>query len=153
MFTKIPKINAHATVVIVTCPKFNANPPTPATRITEITNTFLLSSKSTFLIIFNPDTAIKPYNRKHTAFKTQDGIVDNNALTGPINETAIAINAATKIEITDAFLVRATQPTDSPYEVVEHPPRNAPAASAKPSPINVLCKPGSFNKSDSIIVD
>ena len=60
---QIPKINAAATSVIVTspfAPKLMAIPPTPQIKMTETTNKFLLSPRSTSLIIFKPETAMKP---------------------------------------------------------------------------------------------
>ena len=40
-FVRIPRINEHATVVIVTFPKEIDIPPTPVIKITEATNKFL----------------------------------------------------------------------------------------------------------------
>ena len=60
MFVMIPRIKATATGVRVTLPKARLKPPIPAIRITLTTKRFLLSSRSTFLIIFKPLTAIKP---------------------------------------------------------------------------------------------
>ena len=60
LFTIIPRINAQATDVIVILPKLSDNPPIPEIKILEITNRFLLWSKSIFCTIFNPLTAINP---------------------------------------------------------------------------------------------
>ena len=55
--------------------------------------------------------------------------------------------AASLIVATEAFLVIATQATDSPYVVFGHPPKNAPTMEPTPSPSNVLAKPGSSRRS------
>ncbi len=45
---RIPRIRAHATLVIVTAPKFSVSPPMPAIRMTDTTNRFLFLLRSTF---------------------------------------------------------------------------------------------------------
>ena len=47
----------------------------------------------------------------------------------------------------EAFLVIATQPTDSPYVVLGHPPKRAPAKEPTPSPRSVRWRPGSSRRS------
>ncbi len=49
----------------------------------------------------------------------------------------IARIAVVVIVATDAFLVIATQPTDSPYVVLGQPPKIAPAKDPTPSPRSV----------------
>ena len=48
MFVMIPRMSAHATLVIVTLPNESVRPPIPAIRITDTTKRFLLSLRSTF---------------------------------------------------------------------------------------------------------
>ena len=114
ILAQIPKIKAQATSVIVTLPNETTIPPTPQIKITDTTNKFLLSPKSTSLIILRPDTAMKPYNTIHTPPITQLGIVASNVTNGAMNESTIHKIAVQKIVITEAFLEIATQPTDSP---------------------------------------
>ena len=63
----------------------------------------------------------------------------------------IAMIAVVVMVATDAFLVMATQPTDSPYVVLGQPPNIAPAIDPTPSPRRVLSRPGSSRRSFSII--
>ena len=151
MLIKIPRIKAQAIEVIVTFPITNVNPPMPAIRIEETTNKFLLSPKSSGWIIFNPLTAINPYKAMHTPPITHGGIVAKNVENGPMNDNTIARSAVTKIVLIEALPEIAIVPTDSPYVVFGHPPKNAPAIEPTPSPNNVLCNPGSWIKSLSII--
>ena len=72
-------------------------------------------------------------------------------MNGAINEIKIHSTAAAIIVATEAFLVIATQATDSPYVVFGHPPKNAPAKEPTPSPRRVLLNPGSSHRSFSII--
>ena len=76
-----------------------------------------------------------------------------NVTNGVKNEIKTHSSAAPIIVNTEAFLVIATQATDSPYVVLGHPPKNAPTIEPTPSPSNVLSRPGSFNKSLSIILE
>ena len=147
----IPKIKAHATGVIVTLPNVKLNPPIPVIKITETTNKFLLSPRSTPWSIFKPETAMKPYNAIHTPPMTHAGIVSRNVAKGPTNARMIAAIAVTKIVIVEALPEIATVPMDSPYVVFGHPPKNAPAIEPTPSPKSVLCNPGSSSKSVPII--
>ena len=55
------------------------------------------------------------------------------------------------IVITEAFLVIATQPTDSPYVVLGQIPKTVPAIEPTPSPRRVLLRPGSLIRSLPII--
>ena len=82
---------------------------------------------------------------------TQEGIVLKNATNGLSKEINIASIAVAIIVATEAFLVIATQATDSPYVVFGQPPKNAPTIEPTPSPSKVLERPGSSNKSFSII--
>ena len=59
-FVIIPRINAQAIEVIVTFPKVRVRPPIPEIRITLTTKRLRFSSRSTYLIILRPLTAIKP---------------------------------------------------------------------------------------------
>ena len=59
-FTTIPKIKAQAIEEMVTGPNVSCIPPIPVTKIAATTNKFFESSRSTFLNILKPDTAIKP---------------------------------------------------------------------------------------------
>ena len=121
IFTKtlvrIPKINAAATSVIVTSP-FNPKlmdiPPTPQIKMTETTNKFLLSPRSTSLIIFKPETAMKPYKAIQTPPMTQLGIVLSKSENGKMKDNTMAMQAVTKIVLTEALPEMATQPMDSP---------------------------------------
>jgi len=90
---------------------------------------------------------MKPYNTIHTPPITHEGIVAKSVTNGAMNDKIIHKIAVTKIVITDAFLEIATQPTDSPYVVLGHPPKKAPAIEPTPSPSNVLVRPGSVSKS------
>ena len=63
----------------------------------------------------------------------------------------IAIIAVVVIVTIEAFLVIATQPTDSPYVVLGQPPKIAPAMEPTPSPRSVLESPGSTVRSCSMI--
>ena len=74
----------------------------------------------------------------HTPPITHDGIVARNVTNGPKNEIRIAIIAVVRIVTTDALPVIATQPTDSPYVVLGHPPKIAPPIEPTPSPRSVL---------------
>ena len=74
----------------------------------------------------------------HTPPITQEGIELTKATNGDINDIIIAPIAAAMIVATDAFLVIATQPTDSPYVVLGQPPKNAPTIEPTPSPKSVL---------------
>ena len=76
-----------------------------------------------------------------------------NVTNGVKNEIKIHSIAAPIIVNTDAFFVIATQAIDSPYVVLGHPPKNAPTIEPTPSPSNVLSRPGSFNKSLSIMLE
>ena len=96
---------------------------------------------------------MNPYNEIQTPPITQEGIVERNVEKGPKNEITIAMIAVVKIVTTDAFPEIATHPTDSPYVVLGHPPKNAPAIEPTPSPHNVLSRPGSVSKSCSITVE
>ena len=60
MFVRMPRIRAHAMVVMVTLPIAICIPPIPVIRITEVVKRFAWSSRLTFWIILRPDTAIKP---------------------------------------------------------------------------------------------
>ena len=60
IFVIIPRISAHAIVVMVILPKVRLSPPIPGIRMDATTKRFLLSLRSTFWIILRPDTAIKP---------------------------------------------------------------------------------------------
>ena len=82
---------------------------------------------------------------------THDGIVARRVINGAINDAIIAKMAVAAIVITDAFPVIATHPTDSPYVVLGHPPKNAPTMEPTPSPRSVLERPGSSRRFCSII--
>ena len=114
IFVRIPRIRAQAIAVMVTLPIAIAIPPIPQIRITEVVKRFAWFSRSTFCIILRPDTAIKPYSVTHTPPITQPGIESRNATKGEIKDIATAIIAVVVMVTTDAFLVIATQPTDSP---------------------------------------
>ena len=111
---RIPRIKAHATDVIVTEPILSTIPPTPAIRITETVKRFAFWERSTFWIIFKPETAINPYNATQTPPITQGGMVARNVTNGATNADTIQRIAAVIIVTMEAFLVIATQPTDSP---------------------------------------
>jgi hypothetical protein len=70
---------------------------------------------------------------------------------GVKKETMMASTAAPRMETTEAFLVIATQPTDSPYVVLGHPPKMAPAMEPTPSPRRVRERPGSSSRSLSMM--
>ena len=57
---------------------------------------------------------MKPYKAIHTPPITQEGSVAKNVTNGPTKDANIHIIAVTKIVLTEAFLLIATQPTDSP---------------------------------------
>ena len=78
---------------------------------------------------------------------TQLGIVLKAAVTGVRNDKTMSIKAATKIVLTEAFFVIATQPTDSPYVVFGQIPKTVPTMEPTPSPSKVLDKPGSVMRS------
>ena len=59
-FVMIPRMSAQAMEVRVTLPNVRLRPPIPAMRITLTTKRFLLSSRSKFLNILRPLTAINP---------------------------------------------------------------------------------------------
>ena len=84
---------------------------------------------------------------------TQLGIVLSKSENGKMKDNTMAIQAVTKIVLTEALPEMATQPMDSPYVVLHAPPQKAPAIEPKPSPNNVLWRPGSCNKSCSMIED
>ena len=65
-------------------------------------------------------------------------MVARNVTNGATNDATIAMIAVTKIVITEAFPEIATQPIDSPYVVLGHPPKNAPTIEPTPSPRRVL---------------
>lgn len=65
---------------------------------------------------------------------TQPGIESRNATNGEMKDMITVIIAADMMVITDAFFVIATQPTDSPYVVLGHPPKIAPTTEPTPSP-------------------
>jgi hypothetical protein len=67
----------------------------------------------------------------------QPGIESKNATNGEMKETSIANIDVADIVIMEALRVMATQPTDSPYVVLGHPPKNAPAIEPIPSPRRV----------------
>ena len=69
---------------------------------------------------------------------TQFGIVARKVTNGATKEAAIHIKAVTKMVATEAFPEMATHPTDSPYVVFGHPPKNAPTMEPTPSPSRVL---------------
>ena len=60
------------------------------------------------------------------------------AIKGDMKEITIESIAAVIIVYTEAFLVIATQPTDSPYVVLGQPPKKAPTIEPIPSPKSVL---------------
>ena len=74
----------------------------------------------------------------HTPPITHEGIEFTNAINGETKEISIAKTAAVMIVVTDAFLVIATHPTDSPYVVFGQPPKSAPKNEPMPSPKSVL---------------
>ena len=108
------KTLAQATVVRVTLPKVTERPPIPAMRMTETTKRLRFFSRSTFWIIFRPETAMKPYRAMHTPPMTQEGMVLTKATKGDRKEIAMAKKAVTVMVMTEALPVMATQPTDSP---------------------------------------
>ena len=69
---------------------------------------------------------------------TQPGMESKNATKGETNEIISEITAVAVMVATEAFLVIATQPTDSPYVVLGQPPKIAPTAEPTPSPSRVL---------------
>ena len=69
---------------------------------------------------------------------TQFGMVARKVTNGATKEAAIHIKAVTKMVATEAFPEMATHPTDSPYVVFGHPPKNAPTMEPTPSPSRVL---------------
>ena len=81
------------------------------------------------------------------------GIEARKVTNGPKNDITIAKIAVVRIVTIEALPVIATQPIDSPYVVLGHPPKNAPTIDPTPSPRSVLSNPGFFNKSFLIIVD
>ena len=113
-FVKIPRIKEQAIVVSVTFPKETLKPPIPGIKIAETTKRFLPSLRSTFWIIFRPETAIKPYRAMQTPPMTQLGMEERKVTKGPKKEITMLMIAAVVMVMTDAFLVIATQPTDSP---------------------------------------
>ena len=56
----MPRMSATATGVIVILPKVRESPPMPATRMVLTTKRLWFFPRSTFWIIFRPDTAMKP---------------------------------------------------------------------------------------------
>lgn len=72
---------------------------------------------------------------------------------GAKNETTIAIIAVVSIVTTEALPDIATQPTDSPYVVLGHPPKKAPAIEPTPSPRRVLESPGFSSRSCSMMLE
>ena len=99
---------------VVSPPNFKDKPPIPAIKIELTTNRFLDSPRSIPLSMFKPETAMKPYKDKQTPPITQLGIVSIKATMGEQNAKTIAMTDAPRIDKTEAFLVIATQPTDSP---------------------------------------
>ena len=87
----------------------------------------------------------------HTPPITQEGIEFTNATKGLQKEIIIARIAVVIIVATEAFLVIATQATDSPYVVLGQPPKKAPAIEPTPSPRRVFERPGFSRRSFSMI--
>ena len=94
---------------------------------------------------------MKPYKAIQTPPITGVGIEASNVENGKKKERTIAMIAVVQIVLMEALPEIATQPTDSPYVVLQAPPKKAPAMEPTPSPRSVLCKPGSSNKSLPII--
>ena len=114
MLTMMPRMSAAAIAVMVTGPIAIAMPPIPVIRITETVKRFALSSRSIFCIILRPETAINPYRVMQAPPIIQPGMESRNATKGETKEMRIAMIAVVVMVAIDAFLVIATQPTDSP---------------------------------------
>ena len=99
--------------------------------------------------ICRPLTAINPYIAMHAPPITHLGMELITATKGVKKERTIQPIAAVKMEMVEAFLLIATQPTDSPYAVFAHPPKKAPTMEPMPSPSSVLVRPGFLMRSTS----
>ena len=81
---------------------------------------------------------MKPYKAIQTPPMTQLGIVLSKMENGKMKDKTIAKQAVVKIVLTEALPEMATQPMDSPYVVLQAPPKKAPAIEPIPSPNKVL---------------
>ena len=72
---------------------------------------------------------------------------------GLMKLSIIHIIAAVNNVDTDAFLVIATQPTDSPYVVFGQIPKTVPTIEPTPSPRSVLLSPGSPSTRSRFIIE
>ena len=113
------------------------------------TNIFFVFEKSifSFINILIPLDAMNPYKTMDTPPMTQVGIVIVKDINGEKKAKIIEKRQDNRITFVEAIFVTPTTATFSPYVVLAAPQISPLKLVAIPSPINVLDKPGSVNKS------